>query len=61
MSYDSSTVAHSDEEWRRCLDINLNGVFYCLRAFGKRMVEKRSGSIVCISSIAGVKAVEQSG
>ena len=39
------------------LKINLDGVFYCVRSFGKRMVERKSGSIVCISSIAGVKAV----
>ncbi|MBB3931157.1 NAD(P)-dependent dehydrogenase (short-subunit alcohol dehydrogenase family) [Kaistia hirudinis] len=57
ISYESSTEEHSDADWKRCLAINLDGVFYCVRAFGKRMVERRSGAIVAISSIAGVRAV----
>jgi NAD(P)-dependent dehydrogenase (short-subunit alcohol dehydrogenase family) len=57
VAYEASTAAHSDEDWLRCMNINLNGVFYCVRSFGKRMVERKSGSIVAISSIAGVKAV----
>jgi NAD(P)-dependent dehydrogenase (short-subunit alcohol dehydrogenase family) len=57
VAYESATETHSDEDWNRVMKINLDGVFYCLRSFGKRMVERKSGSIVCISSIAGVKAV----
>lgn len=57
VAYESPTETHSDDDWHRCLKINLDGVFYCVRSFGKRMVERKSGSIVCISSIAGVKAV----
>ncbi len=57
ISYESDTAGHSDEDWRRCMAINLDGIFYCVRSFGKRMVERKRGSIVCISSIAGVKAV----
>jgi len=57
VAYESSTVDHTDEEWRRVMSINLDGVFYCVRSFGKRMVERKRGSIVCISSIAGVTAV----
>jgi len=42
------------EVWRRVLDINLNGVFYCCRTFGARMVEQgRGGCIIITSSIAG--------
>jgi NAD(P)-dependent dehydrogenase (short-subunit alcohol dehydrogenase family) len=57
VAYEAPTATHSDEDWHRCLKINLDGVFYCVRSFGKRMVERKAGSIVCISSIAGVKAV----
>ena len=57
VAYESPTETHSDDDWHRCLKINLDGVFYCVRSFGRRMVERKSGSIVCISSIAGVKAV----
>ena len=57
IAYESNTQDHSDEDWRRVMTINLDGVFYCVRSFGKRMVERKRGSIVAISSIAGVKAV----
>ena len=55
--YESSTADHSDDDWQRVMKINLDGVFYCLRSFGKRMVERKRGAVVAISSIAGVKAV----
>jgi NAD(P)-dependent dehydrogenase (short-subunit alcohol dehydrogenase family) len=57
IAYESNTQDHSDEDWHRVMKINLDGVFFCVRAFGKRMVERKRGSIVAISSIAGVKAV----
>ena len=50
-------LEHTDDDWRKMLSINLDGQFYCCRAFGKIMVEQGSGAIVCISSIAGVKVV----
>lgn len=43
----------SDTEWREVIDINLNGVFWCARAFGRRMIERGSGSIVNVGSMAG--------
>ena len=44
----------ADELWRDVLDVNLNGVFYCARAFGRRMLERRRGSIVNIGSMSGL-------
>lgn len=44
----------SDEVWRRQMSINLDGVFYCCRSFGRHMVERGRGSIVNISSTAAV-------
>jgi NAD(P)-dependent dehydrogenase (short-subunit alcohol dehydrogenase family) len=44
----------TDETWARQMEVNLSGVFYCCREFGRHMVEQRSGSIVNISSMAGV-------
>ena len=46
----------TDEKWRRVMDINLNGVFWCCRAFGRHMVEAGRGSIVNIGSMSGVIA-----
>lgn len=57
IAYESNTQDHSDDDWHRVMKINLDGVFFCLRSFGKRMVERKRGAIVAISSIAGVKAV----
>ena len=50
-------VDHSDEAWRSVMSINLDGAFYTIRAFAKPMLKAKSGAIVAISSIAGVKAV----
>ncbi|MCB1486584.1 MAG: SDR family oxidoreductase [Bauldia sp.] len=51
------TVDHTDEQWRQVMDVNCDGVFYVLRAVGRQMVKQQRGSIVAISSIAGVKYV----
>lgn len=53
----SAMIDHTDDEWRRVMSVNLDGVFYCVRAAGRHMIAAGSGSIVAISSIAGVKAV----
>ncbi|HEX6445496.1 MAG TPA: SDR family NAD(P)-dependent oxidoreductase [Streptosporangiales bacterium] len=41
------------EHWREVLDVNLGGYFHCAQAAGRHMLERGSGSIVNISSIAG--------
>jgi 3-oxoacyl-[acyl-carrier protein] reductase len=41
------------EEWRRIIEVNLNGAFYVMRAFFKLMVDSGGGSIVNIASVAG--------
>ena len=43
----------SDADWRRVIDINVNGVFWTCRAFGGFMLERRRGSIVAIGSMSG--------
>jgi 3-oxoacyl-[acyl-carrier protein] reductase len=47
------TVDVSDEEWRRVLAINADGVFFCNRAAVSRMTGRGYGRIVNIASIAG--------
>ena len=46
-----------DETWHRILNVDLTGTFYCCRAAAAEMVKQRSGSIVNISSVAGVVAL----
>src|SRR6516162_9796858 len=36
----------TDEHWLNVIDVNLNGTFWCCRAFGKHMLGKQSGTIV---------------
>jgi len=43
----------TDEHWLNVVDVNLNGTFWCCRAFGKHMLDARSGSIVNIGSMSG--------
>jgi NAD(P)-dependent dehydrogenase (short-subunit alcohol dehydrogenase family) len=43
----------SDEHWRLHMAVNLDAVFFCCRAFGKRMLAKGQGSIVNIGSMSG--------
>ena len=45
-----------DEEWQKVIDINLNGVFYTNRAFGRRMLKAGKGAIVNIGSMSGIIA-----
>jgi NAD(P)-dependent dehydrogenase (short-subunit alcohol dehydrogenase family) len=47
------TVDVSDEEWRRVLAINADGVFLCNRAAVARMEPRGYGRIVNVASIAG--------
>jgi NAD(P)-dependent dehydrogenase (short-subunit alcohol dehydrogenase family) len=43
----------SDEHWRNVIDVNLNGVFWCCRAFGRHMLKAGRGCIVNIGSMSG--------
>ncbi len=50
------TLELSHEDWRRVMDINLNGVFYFAQEAGRRMTAQGSGSIINIGSIYSVVA-----
>ena len=43
--------------FRRVLEVNLVAPFLLARAFGKMMLERRSGSIVNVASIAGIAGI----
>jgi NAD(P)-dependent dehydrogenase (short-subunit alcohol dehydrogenase family) len=43
----------ADEHWLNVLDVNLNGAFWCARAFGKHMLAQGSGAIVNVGSMSG--------
>jgi NAD(P)-dependent dehydrogenase (short-subunit alcohol dehydrogenase family) len=43
----------TDEQWDRVLAVNLKGAFLCVQAVLPTLLERRAGSVVLISSIAG--------
>jgi NAD(P)-dependent dehydrogenase (short-subunit alcohol dehydrogenase family) len=43
----------TDAIWNKVIDVNLNGVFWACRAFGKGMLEHGAGSIVNVGSMSG--------
>ncbi len=46
-------VDYPGDAWRRVIDVNVNGVFYCNRAVGRHMATRSYGRIVNVASIAG--------
>lgn len=52
----SQTAAEnvSDEHWLNVLDVNLNGTFWCARAFGRHMLKQGFGTIVNVGSMSGL-------
>ncbi len=51
-----SEIAAEDMEedrWKKVLDVNLNGTFWCAQAFGRHMLDRRQGAIVNVGSMSG--------
>lgn len=51
---DKPTDQISAEEWRKVMDVNVNGVFYCTKAAIAHLRKAGGGSIVNLSSIYGI-------
>lgn len=49
------------EDWRRSLDVNLTSAFLFCRALLPHMMERRSGRIINMSSVTGLKALPEQG
>jgi NAD(P)-dependent dehydrogenase (short-subunit alcohol dehydrogenase family) len=47
-------LATTDDIWRRHMAVNLDGLFYCCREFGRQMVAAQQGAIVNIVSIGAL-------
>jgi 3-oxoacyl-[acyl-carrier protein] reductase len=46
-----------DADWKRAIDVNLNGTFYCCRAALRALLKARdAGRIINITSITGEAA-----
>lgn len=44
----------SDDHWRFHMEVNVDGLFWCCRAFGREMLSQGGGSIVNIGSMSGL-------
>ena len=48
----------TEEDWRRVIDSNLTGLFFCCQAVGRIMVNQKRGKIINISSQTGTVAIQ---
>ncbi len=53
----SRLVNYRTEDWNRVIAINQTGVFLGMRAVAETMMKQRGGSIVNISSVAGLEGI----
>ncbi len=51
------TAEHLVDSWDKIIAVNQTGVFYCLKQELQQMMKQKSGSIVNISSIAGLRGL----
>jgi len=52
-NYISSMVLSNDDRWKQTFDINVFGVYYCIKAVLPSMIRAKSGRIINIASVAG--------
>jgi NAD(P)-dependent dehydrogenase (short-subunit alcohol dehydrogenase family) len=48
----------SDDEWAYSINTNLTGTFYCCRAVSRHMIERKSGKVINLTSMAAFRAVK---
>lgn len=51
---DNLLMRMKDEEWDDVINVNLKGVYNCIKAVTRPMMKQRSGRIINISSVVGV-------
>ena len=51
---EATEAAFGDDDWRAVIDTNLGGTFHVCKAASRRLLRKRRGAIVTMSSVVGV-------
>jgi len=51
---DNMLTGMSDQEWEQVMEVNLTGVFYCMRAAAAMMKEQAYGRIVSLTSVTAL-------
>lgn len=54
ISVNKPSLELSGEEWRKGIEVNLNGVFFCAQAAAKIMVRQKKGVIINTASMYGL-------
>ncbi|MEZ2128834.1 MULTISPECIES: SDR family NAD(P)-dependent oxidoreductase [unclassified Sinorhizobium] len=44
----------TDSDWLQIMSVNVNGVFWCSRSFGRHMIAMKRGAIVNLGSMSGI-------
>lgn len=52
---DTLIVRMSEQDFNKVLDVNLKGTFFCMKQAAKLMMKQRSGRIISISSVVGIR------
>jgi 2-hydroxycyclohexanecarboxyl-CoA dehydrogenase len=52
--YARKVLDTTDEEWNRTLAVNLNGMFYVIRATAPQMIDRGAGKIINVGSMSGL-------
>lgn len=55
---DGLILRMKDEDWDDVIRVNLTGTFNCMRSVGKVLLKQRSGKVVTITSIIGLRTFE---
>lgn len=53
ITQDALLVRMKPEQWKKVLEVNLDGAYHCTRELAPRMMRQRSGRIVNITSVVG--------
>ncbi|QUH21685.1 3-oxoacyl-[acyl-carrier-protein] reductase [Alkaliphilus sp. B6464] len=51
---DNLFIRMKEEDWDQVMDINLKGVFLCTKAVVRKMIKRKYGKIINLSSVVGV-------
>lgn len=54
---DGNIIETSEEDWNKIINVNLTGVFLCMKYFIPAMIKLGGGSIVNVSSEAGIVGI----
>ncbi len=55
LTRDKTLLKMSEDEWKDVIDTNLSGAFWCLKSAATLMVRQKSGCIINIGSLIGVR------